>query len=179
MDMSSSAPEGLEQLLPTFHGQSAQILAYVAAKGTATPEEIRKDLSIPRSTIYKLLTQLVRTGLAVREKVGKTEKVRIPDFSFVIKNTAFIGEFKVTPKNILAFDSAHTPAGKMFVGRHGLEKFARFVELYDAYERGMITSQLMAKDLGVIRYEVELLLSDIKSMIPGAIAVGRHPHHRQ
>ncbi len=176
--MTTKAPEGIEQLLPTFHGQNAQILAYVAARGTATPEEIRKDLNMPRSTLYKLLSELVRTGLAVREKVGRAEEVGVPDFVFSIKNTAFIVECKVTPRNILAFDSAHTPAGKMFVERHGPEKFARFVELYDDYERGETTSQLMARELGVTRYELELLFSDIKSIIPIAVKIGRRPHRR-
>ena len=174
----TTPPEGIERLLPSFHGQSAQILAYVAARGSATPDEIKRDLGMPRSTIYKLLSQLVRTGLAVREKAGKAEEVRVPDFSFVIKNTAFIMECKVTPRNILAFDSAHTPAGKMFAERHGPDKFAKFVELYDGYERGTITSQLMARELGVTRYEIELLLSDIKSIAPDAVEIGRHPHRR-
>ena len=123
------------------------------------------------------MSQLIRNGLAAREKAGKAEEVRVPDFSFIIKNTAFIVECKVTPRNILAFDSAHTAAGKMFIERHGPEKFAKFVELYDAYERGATTSQLMARTLGVIRYEVELLLSEIRSMTPVA-EVGHLPHRR-
>ncbi len=134
MEMTTKAPEGMEQLLPAFHGQSAQILAYVAAMGSATPEEMRKDLGMPRSTIYKLLSQLVRTGLAVRGKAGKVDEVRVPDFVFFIKNTALVGECKVTPRNVLAFDSAHTPAGRMFADRHGLQKFAKFVML-------MVTNQ--------------------------------------
>jgi len=176
--MTSKSPEGMEHLLPTFHGQSAQILAYVAAKGTATSEDIRKDLGIPRSTIYKLLSQLVKTGLATREKVGNVDEVRVPDFSFVIKNTAYIAECKVTPRNILAFDSAHTAAGKMFAERHGPEKFAEFVALYDRYESGATTSQLMARELGVTRYEIELLLSDIKSIAPAVVNIGRRSHRR-
>lgn len=171
--------EGLEQLLPAFHGQSAQVLAYVAAKGTATPEDIIKDLSIPRSTVYKLLSEFFRTGLAIKKKEGRVDKVSIPDFAFLVKNTAYFRELKVTPRNILAFDSTHTPAGRMFTERHGLEKFAKFVELYDDYERGNITSQLMARELGVTRYEVELLLSDIRSITPVAVQIGRRPHRRQ
>jgi DNA-binding transcriptional ArsR family regulator len=167
------APEGLEELLPTLHGQSAQILAYVAAKGTATPEEIRKDLAIPKSTVYKLLSDLFRTGLAIKETEGKVEGVRVPNFEFWIKNIANIVELKVTPRNLLAFDAAHTPAGRMFSERHGPEKFANFVELYDGYESGRTTAQLMARELGVIRYEIELLLSDIKSITPRAIQIGR------
>ncbi len=161
-------PEALERLFPAFHGQSAQILAYVAAKGTATPEEMRKDLEIPRSTVYKLLSEFFQTGLATKEKVGKVELVRVPDFIFWIKNTALIVDCKLTPRNILAFDAAHTPAGRMFIGRHGLQKFAEFVELYDAYKRDATTAQLMARELGVTRYEVELLLSDTNSLIPRA-----------
>jgi DNA-binding transcriptional ArsR family regulator len=178
MEMTTKAPEGMEQLLPAFHGQSAQILAYVAARGSATPGEIGKDLGMPRSTIYKLLSQLVRTGLAVRGKAGKVDKVHVPDFTFFIKNTALVMECKITPRNVLAFDSAHTPAGRMFADRHGLQKFAKFVELYDEYERGGTTSQLMARELGVTRYEVELLLSDIKSIGQVGIEIGRRPHRR-
>ena len=171
--------EGLEQLLPTFHGQGAQILAYVAAKGSTTPDEIRKELGIPRSTVYKLLSEFFRTGLAFKRKEGNTEKVIVPDFAFFIRNTAFIGELKVTPRNVLAFDSAHTPAGKMFAERHGPAKFAQFVKLYDIYDRGNTTAQLMARELEVSRYEVELLLSDIKSITPVAMQIGGRPHRRQ
>lgn len=178
METRLKAAEGLEQLLPRFHGNSARILAYVAAKGFATPDEITKDLEIPRSTVYKLLSEFFNTGLAVKEKTGRVDRVSVPDFVFFIKNTAFVGELKITPRNVLAFDAAHIPSGKMFVEKHGQEKFARFVELYDEYERGTTTSQLMARDLGVIRYEVELLLSDIKSMVPVAIRIGRHPRRR-
>ena len=176
--MKTSSAEGLEQLFPTFHGQSAQILAYVAARGSATPEEIRRDLTMPRSTIYKLLSQLFGAGLVKREKAGKVERVRVPDFTFVIRNTAFIGECKVTPRNILAFDSAHTPAGRMFAQRHGPEKFAKFVELYDDYERGAVTSQLIARELGATRYEIELLLSDIRSIVPAIVEHGRRRRRR-
>jgi hypothetical protein len=167
----------MEQLLPTFHGQSAQILAYVAAKGAVTPEEIRKDLDIPRSTVYKILSQCIETGLAIRKKVGNVDKVSVPDFLVIIKNTSYIGELKITPRNVLAFDAAHTPAGKMFAERHGQEKFAKFVELYDNYERGTTTSQLMARELDVTRYEIELLLSDIKLITPVAIKIV-HPRRR-
>lgn len=173
-----SKAEGLEQLLPAFHGQSAQVLAYVAGKGTATPEDIKKDLGIPRSTVYKILSEFFGSGLAIRKKEGKVEKVHVPDFSFVVKNTAFVAELKITPRNILAFDSMHTPAGRMFAERHGPEKFVQFVELYDDYERGNVTSQLMARELGVTRYEIELLLSDIRSITPMVVQVGRRSHRR-
>ncbi|MBI4258510.1 MAG: MarR family transcriptional regulator [Thaumarchaeota archaeon] len=169
--MKTEAPVGMERLLPAFHGQSARILAYLAARGSTTPEDITKELGIPRSTVYKLLTQLVATGLAHKRKVGKTEKVSVPDFVFYIKNTAYIGEMKVTPRNVIAFDAAHTPAGKMFIGKHGQDAFAKFVELYDNYERGNLTAQLMARDLGVTRYEVELLLTDVRSIDPVEIKV--------
>jgi DNA-binding transcriptional ArsR family regulator len=178
MEMTTKAPEGIEQLLPAFHGQSAQILAYVAARGTATPEEIRKDLGIPRSTIYKLLSQLVTTGLVMREKAGKVESVRVPDFLLTIGNTTLVREWRITSRNVLAFDSAHTPAGRMFIERHGPEKFAKFVELYDGYERGATTSQLMARELGVTRYEIELLLSDIRSIAPVVLEIGRRQSRR-
>jgi len=164
--------------LPAFHGQSAQILAYVAARGKATPEEIRRDLGIPRSTVYKLLSQLELTGLARRLRTGKVESVNVPDFVFIIKNTAFIVECKVTPRNILAFDSAHTPSGRMFSERHGPEKFAKFVELYDDYERDATTSQIMARELGVTRYEIELLLSDVKSIVPVVTKIARRQNRR-
>jgi DNA-binding transcriptional ArsR family regulator len=175
--LTTRAPEGIEQLLPSFHGQSAQILAYVAARGKATPEEIRSDLGMPRSTVYKLLSQLELAGLAKRLRTGKAESFHIPDFVFIIKNTAFIVECKVTPRNILAFDSAHTPTGRMFSERHGPEKFAKFVELYDDYQRDATTSQIMARELGVTRYEIELLLSDVKSIIPVVAKIGRHKNH--
>jgi hypothetical protein len=179
MEMVKREAEGIEQLVPAFHGQSALILAYVGAKGTATPEEIRRGLGMPRSTVYKLLSQLVRTGLAKKSVAGKTEVFAIPDFDLTIRNTALVGELKITPRNVLAFDSAHTPTGRMFIERHGPEKFAKFVELYDGYERGATTSQLVARELGVTRYEVELLLSDIRSIAPVVLEIGRsHPSRR-
>jgi hypothetical protein len=95
-----------------------------------------------------------------------------------MENTALIGECKVTPRNILAFDSAHTPAGRMFIERYGPEKFAKFVELYDDYQREKATSQMMACELGVIRFEIELLLSDIESLASPLINVGRRQNRR-
>lgn len=149
-------------------------------KGNASAEEIGEDLKIPRSTVYKLLSGLCDTGLVVKDKVGKVERVSVPDFSFYIKNTAYVGELKITPRNVLAFDAAHTPPGKMFIEIHGQEKFSRFVELYDEYERGKLTSQLIARELGVIRYEIELLLTDIKSMMPLTVQKIGHSHlHRR
>lgn len=171
-------PEALERLFPAFHGQSAQILAYIAAKGKATPEEIRKHLGIPRSTVYKLLTEFFQAGLVTKEKAGRVELMRVPDFVFRIENTANIEECKLTPRNILAFDAAHTPAGRMFIGRHGLQAFAKFVELYDVYKRDRTTAQLIAKELGVTRYEVELLLSDIDSITPQSLEYVDFPSRR-
>ena len=168
----------MERLFPTFHGQSAQILAYAAARGSTTPEEISKDLDMPKSTTYKLLSQLEKMGLVTWMKSNKSESISVPDFVLIIKNTALIGECKVTPGNILAFDSAHTPTGRMFIERHGPEKFAKFVELYDGYGRGATTAQLMAKELGVTRYEIELLLSDIKSIAPVVLEIGRRQNRR-
>ena len=52
---------------------------------------------------------------------------------------------------------------RMFIERHRSEKFAKFLELYDDYEKEKITSQMMARELGVIRFEVELLLSEIRA----------------
>jgi DNA-binding transcriptional ArsR family regulator len=170
--------EGIEQLFPIFHGQTAQILAYVAEKGSASPEEIRKDLGMPRSTVYKLLSQLAGAGLVSKKKTEKGEEISVPDFSLTIKNTAIVGECKVTPKNVLAFDSAHTPAGRMFIEHHGPEKFVKFVELYDDYEREKITIPMMARELGVIRFEVELLLNDIESITKTPNKVGRHHYRR-
>ncbi len=176
--MTTERPEALEKLFPAFHGQSARMLAYVAAKGKATPEEMQKDLDIPRSTVYKLLSEFLEVGLVTKEKVGRSELVRVPDFVFSIKDTALIGEFKLTPRNILAFDAAHSPAGRMFIGRHGLQKFAKFVGLYDAYKRDATTAQLMARELGVTRYEIELLLGDVSSLIPRAIELAKIPNRR-
>lgn len=167
MDM--ERPEGIGQILPTFHGQSAQILAYAAARGIVTPEEIKRDLSIPRSTVYKLLAQFVDEGLVVKEKDGNANRFSVPDFEFIIKNTAFIAEIKVTPRNVLAFDAIDTNVGKAFTEQRGPEKFARFVELYGDYARGNTTAQIIARELGVTRFEVELLLSSIKSVNPGVV----------
>jgi DNA-binding transcriptional ArsR family regulator len=178
VELNNKRLEGIEQLFPTFHGQSAQILAYVAARGRATPEEIRKDIGMPKSTTYKLLSQLDKMGLVIRMKSNKLEVISVPDFVLTIKNTALVGECKVTPGNILAFDSAHTPTGRMFIERHGPEKFAKFVDLYDSYGRGATTAQLMAKELDVTRYEIELLLSDIESIAPIVLEIGRHQNRR-
>jgi DNA-binding transcriptional ArsR family regulator len=171
-------PEALEKLFPTFHDKSAQILAYVAAKGEARPEEIWRNLGIPRSTVYKLLSELVQVGLATRERRGKVELVKVPDFVVQIRNMVGF-EFKLTPRNILAFDAAHLPAGKMFIERYGLQRFAKFVELYDSYKKGASTAQLMARELGVTRYEIETILSDISSMNPRAIELADLQSHRQ
>jgi DNA-binding MarR family transcriptional regulator len=155
-------PEGIEQLFPMFHGQSARIIAYIAAKGSASAEDIRKGVGIPRSTVYKLVSQLVQSGLISRADNG--EQLKVPDFSLTIKNTATVAECKVTPRNVLAFDAAHTNAGRSFIEHYGPEKFAKFVELYDEYERERITIPMMARELGVIRFEVELLFNEIESM---------------
>ncbi|MEM0321826.1 MAG: helix-turn-helix domain-containing protein [Thermoprotei archaeon] len=176
--MAIEKTEALDKLFPLFHGQSARILAYVAVKGEATPEEIRGDLGIPRSTVYKLLSELFAVGLASKERRGKVEVVKVPDF-VVFAVTAAIGKLRVTPWNIPAFDAAHLPAGKMFIERHGLGKFARFVELYDSYIKGNTTARLMARELGVTRYEVEILLSDIGSMYPWAMGLAAHHGRRQ
>ncbi len=170
--MAVEQPEALEKLFPAFHGQNAKILAYLALRGVATMEDVSKELGIPRSTTYKLCNELVKAGLATELSTPGEKSFKVADFVILAKNLAFIGELKITAKNVLAFDAAHTPAGKMFIERHGMEKFARFVELYSAYEDGALTAQVMARDLGVIRFEVELLLSDIRALLPLA------PKHR-
>jgi DNA-binding MarR family transcriptional regulator len=164
--------QGIEQLFPMFHGQSAQIIAYIAAKGSASAEEIRKDVRIPRSTVYKLILQLMDAGLVIRTK---EEKLRIPDFSITLRNTAIFSEFRVTPHNILAFDSAHTSIGRAFIERHGLEKFAKFVDMYEMYQSGKMSSRSVARELDVPLFEIEWLLSNIESLDPSSIAYG-HDH---
>jgi Sugar-specific transcriptional regulator TrmB len=165
-------PEALERLFPAFHGQNAKILAYLALRGVATAEQVSKELNMPRSTTYKLCNELVKEGLATEMLTTNEKGFRAADFVILVKNLAYAGELKITAKNVLAFDAAHTPAGRMFIERHGVEKFARFVELYSAYEDGTLTAQIMARDLGVIRFEVESLLSDIRALLPLA------PEHR-
>jgi DNA-binding MarR family transcriptional regulator len=155
-------PEGIEQLFPMFHGQSAQIIAYIVAKGSASAEDIRKGVGMPRSTVYKLISQLVQAGLISRAENG--EQLKVPDFSLTIKNTATVAECKVTPRNVLAFDAAHTNAGRSFIEDHGSEKFGKFVELYDEYQSEKITKAVMARVLGVIRFEVEVLFAEIELM---------------
>ena len=104
--------------------------------------------------------------------------MRVADFVFIIRNTMLMGGMKITPRNVLAFDVAHTAVGRMFIERHGTDKFARFVDLYDEYAKGKTTAQMMARELGVIRYEVELLLSDIRPVSGPATEI-EHQSRRQ
>ena len=168
-----------DQASSTFHGQSAQNPCLCRCKGYGIPRRNKEGArNAPLHDSYKLLSQLAETGLVIKKKEGKGEEVSVPDFSLTIKNTAFVGECKVTPRNILAFDSADTPAGRMFIERYGPEKFAKFVELYDDYQREKTTSQLMARESGVIRFEIELLLSDIESIAASPIKVGHRQNRR-
>lgn len=161
--MIARAAQGIEQLFPLFHGQSAQILAYIALEGPTNAGKMSKDLPIPRSTIYKLVSQLVTAGLVEKTKDSDL-KFHVPKFSITIKNSTLASEFRLTPTNVLAFDVAHTPAGRKFIKRHGLNKFALFVELYGVYKRGKITRAPMAKKLGASRSELESLFSEIQSL---------------
>jgi hypothetical protein len=102
---------------------------------------------MPKSTAYKLLKYLVELGLVYREG-GRPGAYRACDFKLSLENTLKTPKLIVTPRNILAFDAAHTPAGRFFIQHHGWEKFAKFIELYDAYTNGDTTAQLIARDLG-------------------------------
>ncbi len=92
-------------------------------------------------------------------------------------NTANIEGCKLTARNILASDGAHTPAGRMLIGRRGAQAFAKSVESYDIYRRDKTTAQLMARKLGVTRHEVELLLEDIDSITPPPFERANPPSH--
>lgn len=69
----------------------------------------------------------------------------------------------MTPKNIAAFNLLHKSSGKLFVERYGMEKFAKFMQLYEEYKSGMTPSFLISKELGVTRFGVELLIVDAET----------------
>lgn len=111
-----------------------------------------------------MLNELIQVGLVSKEKGSQSNLFRIRDFVVKLENISTIDKLRLTPRNILAFDAAHSPAGKFFIQRHGMRKFARFVELYETYKQEKITAQMIARELDVTRYEIELLLGEIESL---------------
>ena len=164
-------PESLEILLPTLHGQNARILSYLSHHKTASGEKISKDLGIPRSSVYKCIGDLVRAGLVTRqvsklrykspsERGRISQEVKATDFKIVLENLSIAPRVVITKYSVAAFDLLHKNSGKLFIERNGAEKFASFIELFDAYNRGIIPAFIIAKELGVDRFEVESLISD-------------------
>lgn len=100
--------------------------------------QLKGELKSTSSRINSLDSKIDSFNSSLNSRIDslgtRIEEISVPDFSLTIRNTVIVGECKVTSKNVLAFDSAHTPAGQMFIGHHGPEKFAKFVELYDYYK---------------------------------------------
>ncbi len=58
-----------------------------------------------------------------------------------------VSRLEITSKNVVAFDLLHKSSGKLFVERYGMDKFARFMQLYEGYVDGKPPAFLMAKEL--------------------------------
>jgi hypothetical protein len=164
-------PETIETLLPSLHGQSAKVLDYLASHGEANPSQISKELGIARSSLYKIISDLWQARLVDLHEPAKVARnahhrgrtgseVLSRDFKITLENLAGVPRLEITPRNVAAFDLLHKSSGKLFVERHGMEKFAKFMQLYEEYTNGKTPAFLMAKELGAERFEVELLIGD-------------------
>ena len=121
--------------------------------------------------MYKIINDLLQARLVYLPEATKVTRdahhrgrtgseVRIRDFKITLENLAGVTKLEITPKNVAAFDLLQKTSGKLFVERHGMEKFDKFMQLYEEYTNGKTPAFLIAKELGVERFEVELLIGD-------------------
>src|SRR5208283_1784427 len=173
MDIMSSKiePATMERLLQQLHGQSAKILHYLALHGKANPNEVSVDLALPRSCVYKTVRDLIGTRLVSAHQGVKTgergrvgSEVLTTDFRIVVENLPGVPRLEITPKNVAVFDLLGKSSGKLFVERHGMGKFARFMGLYEDYANGKMPAFMIAKELDAERFEVELLIGDTEGL---------------
>jgi|SRR5208282_2347906 len=173
MDIMSSTiePATMERLLPQLHGQSAKILHYLAIHGKANTNEISVALALPRSSVYKTVKDLMKTRLVSTHQGVKTgergrvgSEVLTTNFRIVVENLPGVPRIEITPKNVAAFDLLSKSSGKLFVERHGMGKFTRFMRLYEDYSNRKMPAFLIAKELDAERFEVELLIGDIEGL---------------
>jgi len=164
-------PATMERLLPQLHGNSAKILHYLAIHGKSNPNEISVALALPRSSVYKTVKDLMKTRLvSTHRNVKMGERGRVgseiltTNFRIVLEKLPGIPRLEITPKNVAAYDLLGKTSGKLFVERHGMGKFAKFMELYEDYTNGKIPAFLIAKEIGAERFEVELLIGDTEGL---------------
>ncbi len=167
--MLTVAPANIQRLLPQLEGQSARILSYVAIHGGANPNEISRDLALPRSSVYKTVKDLMGSRLVSTHQVKPGERGRVgseiltTNFRIVL-NLLGIPQLEITPKHVAAFSLLGKSSGKLFVERHGMESFVRFMGYYEDYVNGKIPAFLIAKELGAKRFEVELLIGETEDL---------------
>ncbi len=168
-------PETIETLLPSLHGQSAKVLDYLASHGGANPNQISEELKMARSSVYKIISDLVQARLVDVLELAKTSRkthrrgrigseVLGRDFKIILENLAGVPRLEITPRNVAAFDVLHKSSGRLFIERHGMAKFAKFMHLYEEYANGKTPAFLIAKELGAERFEVELLIGDAERL---------------
>ena len=71
-----TAPAAVEQAERVFDGDESEtdVLKYISRVGSASPRDVQRGLSIPKTTAFRRLDRLVKAGCIVR--TGKTAAIR-------------------------------------------------------------------------------------------------------
>lgn len=114
----------------------------------------------------ELLNDNDKLRLQIKERQSEITKLQ-HHLELMIANTSnhFL-QITVTPRNIVAYAATKKlPSALSFIQRHGYEKYAGFGRLYEEYRSGKTPSFLISKELGVMKFEVDVLIEDIENFV--------------
>ena len=113
----------------------------------------------------ELLNDDDKLRLQIKEK-GSVAKLQDYLELMIANTTNHFLQITITPRNIVAYAAAKKlPSALLFIQRHGYERYAEFGGLYEDYRSGKTPSFLISKELGVTKFEVDVLIDDIENFV--------------
>lgn len=144
----------------------AQLYAYLAREGEATVQELMDALDLAQGTAYSYVNRLVDAGLieVTREAQPRTYVAREIDLTVTADDGG--REYTITP---MLIDAVGRRTGDddidTHIDRHGIDGLATALTYAIARERGEVTHEVMARDLGISPLAAEYILQALRPVV--------------
>jgi len=144
----------------------AQLHAYLARGGEATVREMMDALDLPQGTAYSYVNRLVDAGLIEETRTAQPRAYIAREIDLSVTADDDEREYSITPMLIDAVGrrtedddiDTHTD-------RHGIDGLATALTYTIARERGEITHEVMARDLGISPLAAEYILQALRPVV--------------
>lgn len=144
----------------------ASMYAYLHREGPATVREAMAALDLAQGTAYTYVNRLEEAGVLETVSDEQPREYEALDITLSLSTDQDERTYTVTPMLVDAV-SRRTENDDVdaYIDRHGIDGLATALTYTVARERGQVTHQLMARDLGISPLEAEVILGALRPVV--------------